>query len=253
MLANITSRSLRIKIYQIYYSPQQRDLIQEGFTPYHNPRANRYLENQVMLDCHQNGSFKDCDFFGVTSWRFADKTGKNIQSISKFISRDGGRKEAYGFFIAEDNVQQHFKSHNMWKHAVDKWHPPLFIEIAQKIFDELKLGVNILDLRMPIIYSNYWIARPEIFHRYVSELLLPSIRVMEENRAIRRLCYENSAYHTLFKRPDIQKATKRNKPISFLERIRIFGRPYFTYHPFICERLFSSWLAMNPKIRFKFI
>jgi len=244
---------MKIKIYQIYYSPQQYGLIQQRFVPYYNPRANRYLENQVMLDCYQNGCYKDCDYFGVTSWRFGDKTRKSLDDISKFITRDGGRKDAYGFFISEDRVQQHFLRHNMWRHATDKWHPSLFIEIGQKIFDALKLGVNILDLRMPIIYSNYWIARPEIFQRYVSELLLPAIRVMEEDPAIRRLCYKNSSYHTLFKRPDIRKATKRSKPISLMQRMRLFGRPYFTYHPFICERLFSSWLAMNRKVRFKHI
>ncbi len=229
---------MKLKIYQIYYSWFQWFSVQHGFKPYFNAGSNRYLENQVILDCYQNHRFKNCDYFGVLSWRFEEKTKLNFDQIANFIKKEKSSADVYAFF--QDPDQRSRVKKNMWKHAVEMWHPPLFIEIGQMIFDELKIKANILDLETPVIYSNYWIARPQVFAGYVERLLAPAVKIMEENETIKRLCYEDSGYD-------------RQKSISIKQREKIFGRPYFTFHPFICERLFSSWLALNPNIRFNYI
>ena len=37
-----------------------------------------------------------------------------------------------------------------------------------------------------------------------------------------------------------------------LARLRtLFGVPHFTLHPFVAERLFSTWLALHPEIRLR--
>ena len=84
-------------------------------------------------------------------------------------------------------------------------------------------------------------------------MLAPAMRLMEEDEEISRLCDEDSGYGCLFEKEDYCREVNRQFAISKVRCMELFGKPYYTYHPFICERLISTWLALNPEVTVSFI
>jgi hypothetical protein len=50
-----------------------------------------------------------------------------------------------------------------------------------------------------------------------------------------------------------QDASYRDPRVPVSELMAIFGEPHFCLQPFIAERLFSTWLALNPAVRVRHI
>jgi hypothetical protein len=108
---------------------------------------------------------------------------------------------------------------------------PNFINIWEQILLILGYNINdILSLEIPLYYNNYWLAKPEWLNKYII-FYKKVIDIMENNILIRNMLYQNSTY-----------------PGKLLEHpqklIKICGRPYYTYHTFIFERLvcFFFWV-----------
>jgi hypothetical protein len=224
---------MKIRIRQVYYDWFQQGSLLKGSEPYYYPLADPFLENRVLRDCVRCGDHLGSDYYGVLSWRFSQKTGKKGVDVQSAIERDADRPDVYSFFGNAPDA-------NVWLRAVLVCHPLRLAEIAQKIFNRLGRTEDIFELKTPVIYSNYWIARPFVLERYVSEMLVPAMSLMEEDDEIRTLCFEDARYRPVHHRALSPRKCKK-----------IFGRPYYTYHPFICERLFPSWLALHPEVRFK--
>ena len=112
----------------------------------------------------------------------------------------------------------------------EKYHPN-FINIWEQILLLLGYKINdILSLEIPYYYNNYWMAKSEWINKYII-FYKKVIDIMENNILIRNMLYQNSKYDgKLLKHPEIL--------------IKICGRPYYTYHPFIFERLvcFFFWV-----------
>ena len=234
--------SLRLKIRQIYYTEEQRAGLLEHAIPYHNPQANHFLENQVILDCFLQSDHIGCDYYGVLSPRFFDKTKRRYayEAIRDFITGDAGRADVYSFYKSE-------RAENVWAEAVTLWHPKRMTEIGQMIFGRLGWSVDILKLRTSTIFSNHWIAKSSIFARYAGQVLAPAMKLMETDAEIRHACFEDSKYGELFKDPRYCRSMGYSGATRE-QCLKLFGRPYYTYHPFLCERFFSTWLALNPDI-----
>jgi hypothetical protein len=113
---------------------------------------------------------------------------------------------------------------------------PSFINIWEQILLLLNYDINdILSLKMPLFYNNYWMAKPSWLSKYI-EFYKNILYIMENNKNIKYLLYKNSKYTgKLLEYPEIL--------------IKICGRPYYTFHPFIIERLpcFFFW-AHKAKI-----
>jgi hypothetical protein len=108
---------------------------------------------------------------------------------------------------------------------------PSFINIWEQILLLLKYDYNdILSLKIPVFYNNYWMAKPEWVLKYI-EFYKNVVYIMENNMKIKYLLYQNSNYKgKLLEYPGIL--------------IKICGRPYYTFHPFIIERIvcFFFWV-----------
>lgn len=229
---------MNIRIRQIYYSDKQRGRLLKQAEPYCNTHANHFMENQVLADCYRSKDYRGCNYYGVFSWRFFKKTKMNFEALDSTIARDPQRAHVYGFCL------EHPPHVNVWRYALDRgWHPTSIIDIGQKILDRLGFREDILTLSTPAVYSNYWLATPEIFKRYLEEMLLPAMDLMENDEEIMGLCYEDSKYQLPSGRTMLTPE----------QLLKIFNRPYYTLHSFVCERLFSTWLALNPAISFKHI
>lgn len=108
---------------------------------------------------------------------------------------------------------------------------PSFINIWEQILLLLNYNINdILSLDIPVFYNNYWMAKPKWIIKYI-EFYKNVIYIMENNMNIKYLLNQNSKYNgKLLQYPELL--------------IKIAGRPYYTFHPFIIERIvcFFFWV-----------
>ena len=108
---------------------------------------------------------------------------------------------------------------------------PSFINIWEQLLLLLNYDLNdILSLKIPLFFNNYWMAKPLWLSKYI-DFYKNIIYIMENNNNIKYLLYNNSNYTgKLLEYPTIL--------------IKMCGRPYYTFHPFILERLpcFFFWV-----------
>ena len=78
---------LNIKIFQLYYKPEQRAMLDPGFATIDNtvnPRPE--LREWYIWDReHEKIIASDLDYWGFVSWKFKDKTNLSSQQILDFI------------------------------------------------------------------------------------------------------------------------------------------------------------------------
>jgi hypothetical protein len=112
-----------------------------------------------------------------------------------------------------------------------EYYHPSFINIWEQILLSLDYNIkDILSLKIPIFYNNYWMAKPTWLGKYI-DFYKKVIDIMENNDKIKYLLFQNSKY--------------KGKLLDYPEiLIKICGRPYYTFHPFIIERIvcFFFWV-----------
>lgn len=107
----------------------------------------------------------------------------------------------------------------------------------QDIWDRLVLllGYGHLkghDVEHPF-YCNYWIMKKDHLLKYC-EVAKRAMHLIETDQELNNLCHRNSGYRGSVSRPDL---------------VRISGRPYYTFHPFVMERLICFYkMAENLKL-----
>ncbi len=224
----------KIKLYQIYYSEATRAMCK---TPHliDGTNAGKYLENSAIV--RTLDKFHEEDYIGILSPRFEEKrvwrhSVNTIEGIYTAIENDGYSADVYSFFGG-------FQTRNVWTKA-EQWQPGI-LEIANRIFAEFEptKGIDITELETPIVYQNAFVARREVYADYVQTWLRSLITIMENNFEIAALLMQDAKY----------KDAKLDKQ----KMIGTFGKPYYTFHPFVCERFFSTYLALNPEITLKHI
>lgn len=244
-ILTVKRTAVRLRLRQIYFEREHRSKLLKGAIGYFNPKANRYLESQVIRDLVLQGDHKDCDYYGVLSWSFGTETGLNYGSIFDAIENDRLRSSVYSFFSMH-NVRY---PGNVWLQGVEFWYPPLFLEIGKKLFEKLGITADITSLPTTAIFSNHWIAERAVYEQFVLEMLVPAMGLLESDEELRTLCEKDSGYFELCARPDEDRFGQYPRSVSPEKCQALFGVPYYTFHPFICERLISTWLALHPEFR----
>jgi hypothetical protein len=87
---------------------------------------------------------------------------------------------------------------------------------------------DIMSFEMPFFPCNCWIAKPVWMRRFLL-FAFKAMEILETDSKIRKLAYKNSAY---------------TGKLSQSQLMAITGKPYYTFHPFIMERLpcFFFWI-----------
>lgn len=112
--------------------------------------------------------------------------------------------------------------HDFYQHA-EMYHPG-FLEIWARLL-ELMGFEDYRKLSKPTpFYCNYWIAKRTWFDKYRT-IALRAMKLLEEDPILNELAEKDSNY----------KGTLLRLPADKL--IQISGKPYYTFHPFIIERL----------------
>lgn len=208
-----------IKIYQIYYNDEQKLSLSNNTIPYYNDKLTVYFENEIIKNLYDE---IDSDYFGVLSWKFNIKN--NITFTTKYID---GKYDMYYFTNNTKDVDVLGIAY--------KWHP-YFKEIFSLILKNLDIDVNI----KPTIglYSNSVIASSDIYKKYIKEYLIPTMELLDTLNGtfkskymndIREKLWSNSMYH--------HKIGDRLKEHT--------GKSFYTYHTFLCERLWSVFYEIH--------
>jgi hypothetical protein len=208
-----------VKIYQIYYDEKSKKNCLEGFEPY------------FILKLFNTGKHRNSDYFGVFSHSFQHKIHIWPQSI--YDAMEVNDYDVYSFFSLMSTNNIFLKG--------DNWHEN-FSTVCQKILNKIGFSGDIAHpdyTTRCIVYQNHFIARSEIYQDYVDTILRPAIEVMNTDEEIKEIIWKDARYH---------KSNKQEVRDRLKEEI---GVEYYPYHPFVCERLFSFYLDLNPHITFK--
>lgn len=242
-------------IYQILYDDSQRQHLSTDTRWYDNSNATDHpcLENHVIADLIRSGAHLQSDYFGVLSWAFERKRAVRIDKLLPMVD---GSFDVYAF----DKMHTH---PNLWRKA-ETWHKGI-VEAAREVFESLYFGKSIRliggkhqmecawfnswdesipkmfdQIQTPNIYSNAFITRPHIYERYVNNWLIPFMETLVFIQQAKQPCIG----YTKIK-------AKQGVTAEHLQRVT--GYPYYTLMPFICERLFSTYLAFNRHLTIKHI
>ena len=222
----------RIAIHQVHYDERSRARLDPLFTPCRNARPTPFLESSVIADLIARGAHTRADYFGVVSWRIRDKIPLPSREWFARMRADDFRADAYSFF-------GRLGSGRVWLRAERK-HPGI-LRAAAVLFSRLGLDLDPREVTAPLVYQNHVICRSAVYEQYQRSLLTPALEAMSDARdgMLQALLRTNAGY-----------GTDRVPPAQLRA---VFGNAHYTLHPFVAERLFSTWLALHPELRLRHI
>lgn len=222
-----------LNIWQVYFDEKGKKNCYPKFNHYDNSKKlTEHFENSVIADLIRLNEHKKATYFGVFSHdirkdlvfredgkSFSPKTLHDVIKINPNI-------DVFGF-------QKRRKQKNIVLQA-ENYHPG-FVKMIETILDETGFLSELPKTLDNIILFNYFVAKSDVYERYVTELLLPAMRVLEGMPE----AYKSAGY----------KTTTTAEKGRFTEA---FGKPHWPYHPFILERLPSIFMQ-KYKYSFKHI
>lgn len=180
-------------------------------------KSTKYLDSyayKIVKDLSEQ--WKDKKYVGVIKYSFEEKTSfydfdslceQSGADVLTFVGPESHSPDTQGMSMIRTARRCHQYFPTIWAHIMTTC---LGIDGSQAFSDEI-----------PAFYSNFWIAKTELFREYLRIYDIVH-NIMETDELIRPILYQNAAY---FEHIDTQKLTD------------IMGVPYYPYHPFIMERL----------------
>ena len=208
-------------IYQIYFDDSSRDKINEKSEGLFNQNLTVFFENLVISEWFRNNEhyLKDIDYLGFLSYNFEHKNNKEIpfneiEKLNYDIYLLGG-KSVFNHNLVLFGKTSHGKYFDL-----------LFKEMCRDV-----LGLNSLDLDLINmgVYQNAVVCKTEIYKKYIDECLNPCIDWCVNYR-YKDILFSECNYNG--------GLDSRNLLIKT-------GFPYYTFHTFILERLWSVFIHLN--------
>lgn len=169
------------------------------------------------------------NYTGVFSWKFSLKTGLCKEMVHYLIKDE--TVDVISFCVQEFKD----KSGKSYKYLqfTEIVHPG-FIEGFIYLCDYL--GLEVKEPRC-VIYAGQWVAKEEVYLRYVNEIMIPAMDFMEGDDKMKELAWKDSEYNKRagLKQPQLKQMT---------------GLDYYPYHTFLLERL-PSIVVDNWNLTFK--
>jgi hypothetical protein len=210
-----------VKIFQVYYRPEQRTSLDPAFEPYDwlcNPYP-EYTETLHFINLHQSGKYREADYVGIVSNKFGLKTGLTGERFIQFIRNHPG----YDVYFVNPFPELGYSWLNVWSQGEFR-HAGL-TALALQLFEATRTPVRIDSLgrnsQNSLLYCNYWIGNEKFWDAFMS-FLTPLFRWIDQG----------SAPHE--RKPYFRTAT--------------YADTGFSMFSFIFERLFSTFLLINQDI-----
>jgi len=214
------------KIYNVIYKEEQSQKCEFDiyFNKVNSIAQKSYLfEYNPIIDILSNTERHD--YIGIFSWKFPEKTmffKKKLDFLFKSYKNYDVYTVCLGFIQLDKRYYQ----------FTEEYHPGFF-ELFKLICDDLNLTVAEPKYT---IYSNFVIAKWEVYQEFLEKILKPAIELLETKYKYlawkdAQYCGPNKAGLT----PDkLKEAT---------------GLDYYTFHTFILERLWSAYLESNSYLK----
>lgn len=215
-------RSLQVdvKIYQIYYKEEQRYNMDINFIPYSNIRNvnPNWREYWVFREAYRKGLHKKANFTGFVSWKFNEKTRVDGKRVIDFIKNNN----EYDVFFINPLPWEVDCFDNVWLQG-EYYHKGI-LDFMQNILNKCDININLREIIHKEnlgTYCNYWIGNNFFWDEYM-KFTLP-------------------IYKYLTKR-----LSDKEKDFLYSDSNYYIGSNYI---PFIMERMFSTLLSYNKKIK----
>lgn len=219
-----------LKVYQIYFNESQQ--LEPEYIPYKNENCTVFFENSVIVDLINEGANLNSAYFGVVSYKLREKIGSvmkerwaNIPNIAnhsvKEFTPDLFETELSKHLPDVMSFQRHLPHDPI--SVAERFHPG-FTKHFKTIMNEIGYDWNPTHFEN-VFYCNFFVAKSDIYDRYVKDMLKPAMEVMKSRVSV----FENSHY------PERLPDNLRQK----------FGISHYPFHPFLCERMFSYFAHLN--------
>lgn len=227
---------MKIRIFVLAYDDQSR-LFAEQWTEGHpwatvieNPTT-LYLENQMysswLLD--HIDQWQGYDYVGTLSWKTPQKIPvPDFEALKTHLELR--KPDVVPFFPCHEPILLQGQRHH-----------PLFRELWVGLTRELGIPEEqAIHTAIPLFFCNYWMATPQWMKRYI-EFFKKAQRVLDTCESIQEGLWSDSRFE---------------KVISDEKCLEIFGKPYYPYHCFLCERLpclffkLEGAVVWHPYIKF---
>lgn len=209
----------KLRIFQIYYEPEQRQQLDSAFEPYDNAGDNSpLLEFNVFRKLHKSDLVKGAELWGAVSWKFTQKTGLTGTDLRAVIASNPGHDVYYCNPYPECEALYH----NLWLQG-ETSHPN-FLVLCQEFFEVAGISLDNTKAFVPsnlFAASNYFVASPKFWAAYL-KFVGDAIAKAEAgmSKTAKAMIYSSAA-----------------------DRIGVHAGA--SYLPFIVERLFAVFLAEN--------
>ena len=211
---------MKLAVYVLCFDDESEAAASEAFAPYEwaivtrlpddDPALGKYMEGYAYLRTLRDNraEWRDADLVGVLSWRASLKI--HVDLLAK-ACEDSRGADVVAFMPSSDNMLEQAARHH-----------PRFLQVWVPLL--LHLGHDaraIVRDDMPTFFCNYWLASPGWMDRFLD--FYAAVRTaLEELPSIQDALWSDPGYVS---------------GLSGERCMRVYGRPYIPYHPFVCERL----------------
>ncbi len=216
---------------QVAFDERSQQALNPLWSAYMNTEPSPFFEAAVIRTLLRAGLPAEADYVGVLSWKFAEKIPIRPADLFSRLAI-GPEADVYSFFGS-------VRSQAIWPLAEAR-HPGI-TRTAALVLRRVGLDVDPHRLRGHVIYQNHFFARRSLYEQFGRDLLLPALDAMADpdDGLLQALLRQDSRYRD----PSVPEA----------RLVAMFGVPYYCLHPFIAERLFSTWLALHPEVRVRHV
>ena len=214
--------SAKISIFQVYYNNDTKQHLDPAFIPFDNttnpcPEEREFYVYRKYFE--ENGYDVGNDYIGFMSWKFGNKAQISGAEFLSFIAENPGYDV---YFINPFPEISFFQS--PWEEA-EMCHPGI-VERTRKLFPEISDQLlSIKNTTLNTLRCNFFVGNQRFWEKYFKDFCLPAYQKLNS--------FRGEAYNQYFCQADIRS-----------------DRQDLGYFPFIFERLFSSFLALNKEIKY---
>lgn len=213
------------KIISIVYDKEQYSEYETYTNLINSVEQKSYLfEYNPIINIFKDNLFNiyNYEYVGIFSYKFPFKSKISDIELYNFID---GKADVYHLNYTL------FKDGTEYFHLSEKYHPGL-LRLIELLCNDL--GLEYTNKPKHPIWSNFFVAKIDIYKHYIDTVIKPAINLLETK--YRQLAWQNSKYMSMSK-----------------EKLKeLTGLDYYPMHTFVLERMFSLYLHNNPKIKFTF-
>lgn len=218
---------MKIVVYILCYDDATLEIAEERFGAFNWAiiiviPSSPFLENCMYTEILESREHEwmGCDFVGTLSWKAPDK----------IIIPDMNVLGRYLEVNPLDVVALCFNNLNMTLTCQAVLTHNAFESIWTGLLSQLDIDADTVDKTVKPFYCNYWLATPVWMRRYIA-FFKKAKHVLETYEPIQETLWSDSQYALASLTPE--------------RCMLVFGRPYYPYHPFICERLPSVFFTLH--------